>query len=78
MSEKSPISKEFHGFLLPPDFSDIFLVTYPKSGTTCMQVILHALMHNGDAFDENITEYFACTPFIGQIGAQGLDQMRHP
>ncbi|CAF4175838.1 unnamed protein product, partial [Rotaria sordida] len=43
---------------------DIFLVVYPKSGTTWMQVILYTLMNDGEAFDNSMAEYFARTPFL--------------
>src|SRR5262249_45416327 len=57
---------------------DIFLCVYPKSGTTWTQVILYTLMHNGEAFDNNMAEYFASTPFIERIGEQGLNNMQQP
>ena len=93
MLENSSKDKMIDGILVPhmfdtekfrsalnykPRSGDIFLCVYPKSGTTWMQVILYALTHNGEAFDENISEYFACTPFIDQIGEEGINQMNHP
>lgn len=93
MSEISLKSKIIDGILVPyifdeekfrsalnykPRAKEVFLCVYPKSGTTWMQVILYALMHNGEAFDENISEYFACTPFIDQVGEEGINQMHHP
>ncbi|CAF3339875.1 unnamed protein product [Rotaria socialis] len=57
---------------------DIFLVVYPKSGTTWMQIILYTLMNNGEAFDDNMTEYFARTPFLELVGETGLKHMHRP
>jgi hypothetical protein len=57
---------------------DIFLCVYPKSGTTWVQVISYTLMHNGEAFDDDISEYFASTPFIDEIGEQGINNMHRP
>ena len=57
---------------------DIFLAVYPKSGTTWMQVILYTLMNDGQAFDNNMTEYFARTPFLEVVGEQGIRNMHRP
>ncbi|CAF0908562.1 unnamed protein product [Rotaria sordida] len=57
---------------------DIFLVVYPKSGTTWMQVILYTLMNDGEAFDNNIAEYFARTPFLELLGGRGMQNMHRP
>jgi hypothetical protein len=35
-------------------------------------------MHNGEAFDDDISEYFASTPFIDEIGEQGINNMHRP
>ncbi|CAF1149281.1 unnamed protein product [Rotaria sordida] len=57
---------------------DIFLVVYPKSGTTWMQVILYTLMNDGKAFDNSMAEYFACTPFLELVGGRGMKNMHRP
>ncbi|CAF4270205.1 unnamed protein product, partial [Rotaria sordida] len=57
---------------------DIFLVVYPKSGTTWMQVILYTLMNDGKAFDNSMAEYFARTPFLELIGERGMKNMHRP
>ncbi|CAF1100097.1 unnamed protein product [Rotaria sordida] len=57
---------------------DIFLVVYPKSGTTWMQVILYTLMNDGKPFDTNMAEYFARTPSLELIGERGMKNMHRP
>ncbi|CAF1161929.1 unnamed protein product [Rotaria sordida] len=57
---------------------DIFLVVYPKSGTTWMQVILYTLMNDGEAFDNSMSEYFARTPFLELVGERGIKNMHRP
>ncbi|ROS04618.1 sulfotransferase domain-containing protein [Sinobacterium caligoides] len=50
-----------------PDSSDVFIATYPKSGTTWMQQIVHSLRSNGDmSFDDIST----IVPYL-----EGGDQM---
>lgn len=44
--------------------SDIFIVTYPKSGTTLMQMLFYQLMTDGDI--EKITHINEKIPFIDQ------------
>lgn len=57
---------------------DIFIVTYPKCGTTWMQVILFGLLNNGKAFDEDHGYFFAQTPFIERLGIEVLQKMKRP
>ncbi|CAF3200330.1 unnamed protein product [Rotaria sp. Silwood2] len=57
---------------------DIFILTYPKSGTTWMQVILYTLMNDGKAFDDDMGDYFARTPFLDTVGEKGLKNMHKP
>lgn len=79
-----PVSKNYDvetfrsalNYKAQPD--DIFLCTFPKSGTTWAQVILYALTHNGEAFDSNMAEYFASTPTLEQVGERGIKSMRQP
>lgn len=93
MTEQTPEKVFVDGILIPSICStetfrsalnykarpgDVFLCTYPKSGTTCVEVILYALMHNGEAFDENISNYLACTPFLEVIGEEGIDTLPQP
>ncbi|CAF4947856.1 unnamed protein product, partial [Rotaria sp. Silwood1] len=63
-------------YKVQPD--DIFLCVYPKAGTTWAQVILYTLMNDGQAFDKDMTDYFARTPSLDHIGEQGMKTMRQP
>jgi hypothetical protein len=58
--------------------NDVFIVTIPKSGTTWMQVIVHALLTNGRAFDNDIDDYIARNPFLEMHGQQAIETMRRP
>lgn len=58
--------------------NDVFIVTIPKSGTTWMQVIVHALLTNGRAFDDDIDDYIARNPFLEMHGQQAIETMRRP
>ena len=40
---------------------DVFIVTYPKSGTTWMKQIIHLLANNGEQGDRNLDEF---VPYI--------------
>ncbi|CAF1141423.1 unnamed protein product [Rotaria sp. Silwood1] len=57
---------------------DIFLIVYPKSDTTWMQIILYTLMNDGEVFDNNMAEYFARTSFLELVGEKGMNNMHRP
>ncbi|CAF1048174.1 unnamed protein product [Didymodactylos carnosus] len=61
-----------------PRPDDIFLSVYPKSGSTWAEVILYTLMNDGEAFNNNMAEYFARTPYLEQIGKRGINNMHRP
>lgn len=50
-----------------PDSDDVFVCTFPKSGTTWMLYILHMLRGGCLEFDEgdNLSKYYACLDFVG-------------
>lgn len=58
-----------------PKPDDIFVVTFPKCGTTWMEVILFTLLNNGQPFDQDIDDYFAQTPFLDGFGLDGIKKM---
>ncbi|CAF3261304.1 unnamed protein product [Rotaria socialis] len=57
---------------------DIFIDTYPKSGTTWMEVILYSLLNGGKVFDDNMADFFARTPYLDVLGRKGMDNMYRP
>jgi hypothetical protein len=63
-------------YKVQPD--DIFIVTYPKSGTTWMEVIVFGLINNGKAFDEDIGDYLTRTPYLERVGAHKVSTVPRP
>jgi hypothetical protein len=57
---------------------DIFLCSYPKTGTTWMKAILYTLMNDGKSFDNNMAEFSARTPSLENVGERGLNNMHRP
>ncbi|KAK7090290.1 sulfotransferase 1A3-like [Littorina saxatilis] len=56
---------------------DVFIVTYPKAGTTWLQEILWLIMHDGDFARATSTPVYLRSPFIefkdDVLGEDGLD-----
>ena len=57
---------------------DIFIVSYPKSGTSWVQVVVHSLLTNGQPFDLDILDFETRTPFLEGVGAECMEMMRRP
>uniref|UniRef100_A0A914W5M6 Sulfotransferase domain-containing protein n=1 Tax=Plectus sambesii TaxID=2011161 RepID=A0A914W5M6_9BILA len=60
-----------------PDDDDLFVVTFPKCGTTWTQNICTQLMHNGYA-PEHGKELYLVSPMIEAKGAQGVKDLPRP
>lgn len=60
-----------------PRPNDVFVVTYPKCGTSWMMQIVLLILHQGE-LPENPEEYFACTPFLEMLGAEAAEKMPRP
>lgn len=58
-----------------PREDDLFIVAYPRSGTTWMQNIIYNLQTDGKPFDENIDQFFQQNPQLETDGQLGLSQM---
>ena len=60
-----------------PRSDDLFIVTYPKCGTTWVQNIVACIFSNGKPF-ENYFEFLTQTPFLELTGADGAKIMKRP
>ncbi|GFQ80522.1 sulfotransferase 1C4 [Trichonephila clavata] len=68
----------FHSALqYKPRPNDVFIVTYPKCGTTWAQEILLLLFREGEPLLSPI-EFFRATPFLDTIGAKSAEDMPRP
>lgn len=82
MADAARVTRFLRGaleFEVRPD--DVFVVTYPRSGTTWTQMILHALLRGGATDFRHISEV---TPWwerslaYGHLSAQDLDALPSP
>lgn len=93
MSKKKPSYYNHNGFLMPMGFpiegftsalnyqaqpSDIFLVTYPKCGTTWTQYILWLMQHKGQPLSpsEKLETYIPHLEEVGKETIQNLPERR--
>lgn len=60
-----------------PRPDDLFIVTYPKCGTTWVQNIVACIYKNGKPFESAI-EFLTQTPFLEMVGAEAAETMRRP
>ncbi|ACB53617.1 probable sulfotransferase [Crocosphaera subtropica ATCC 51142] len=92
MNRKKPSYYDHDGFLMPIGFpiegfisalryqaqpSDVFLVTYPKCGTTWTQYILWLMQHQGEPLSpsEKLEDYI---PHLEEIGKETIEKLRQP
>src|ERR1700722_11999288 len=52
---------------------DIFIVTYPRSGTNWMATIVYGLLTNGRPFDEDMGDHLVRMPFIDRFGKEPIE-----
>ena len=57
---------------------DLFIVTYPRSGTTWMQNIVYNLQTNGQPFDADRNHFFQQNPSLEVDGDIGIEMMQQP
>ncbi len=57
---------------------DTFIITYPRSGTHWMSVIVYGLLTKGQPFDKDMGDYVARIPFLDRFGKDVVANMIRP
>lgn len=60
-----------------PRSDDVFIVTFPKSGTLWMQQIGYLIFHDGSPAPDGL-EFYKTTPFLEMFGAEDVVKMKRP
>ncbi|XP_037519123.1 sulfotransferase 1E1-like [Rhipicephalus sanguineus] len=60
-----------------PRADDVFIVTFPKSGTLWMQQIGYLIFHDGSPAPDAL-EFYKTTPFLEMFGAEDVAKMKRP
>lgn len=77
------IHKFFHEDLIrsilayKPRQDDIFIVTYPKCGTTWTQYLILSILTDGHP-PKTVVDFMLASPFMEMMGAEGADRMPRP
>ncbi|GFT11873.1 sulfotransferase 1C2 [Nephila pilipes] len=89
---KIPFCQDVNGFRIPGTFTvesyksalaykprpdDLFIVTYPKCGTTWVQSIIACILRSGKPF-ETALEFFLGNPFLELMGGAAAETMKRP
>lgn len=64
-------------FSYQPRPGDVFIVTYPKCGTTWMQFIVYCIYNDGET-PADLVELMKRTPFLEMFGAEIAEKMPRP
>lgn len=72
-----PLECYYSGLRYKPEDGDIFIVTYPKCGTTWCQYILFLLLHEGNPIEkgQKITEF---SPHLEETGGEFIAKLNKP
>jgi sulfotransferase family protein len=60
------------------DPGDIFIITYPRSGTHWISVIVYTLLTNGQPFNKDMKDYLSRVHFIDRFGKEAAEKMVRP
>ncbi|XP_054712118.1 sulfotransferase ssu-1-like [Uloborus diversus] len=60
-----------------PSSNDVFIVTYPKCGTTWMQNIVLYIFRKGQEL-EDTKDFIRMCPHIEEVGLEGIERMTRP
>lgn len=60
-----------------PRPDDVFIVTYPKCGTTWMQFIVFCIYNDGET-PADMVDFYKRTPFLEMFGAEMAEKMPRP
>lgn len=70
-----PVVKEALAYKPKP--GDVFIVSFPKCGTTWMQHIVYAIFSDGIP-PKDMEEFMQRTPFLEVIGARAMESLIRP
>uniref|UniRef100_A0A1E1XD78 Putative sulfotransferase n=1 Tax=Amblyomma aureolatum TaxID=187763 RepID=A0A1E1XD78_9ACAR len=60
-----------------PRPDDVFIVTFPKCGTTWTQYLILSILSNGQP-PKTVTDFMLATPYLELMGAEAAEKMRRP
>ncbi|XP_037499700.1 sulfotransferase ssu-1 [Rhipicephalus sanguineus] len=60
-----------------PKPGDVFVVSFPKSGSTWMQQIVYAIYNDG-AKPKNLRDFLQKSPFLELVGLEAMENMPRP
>ncbi|XP_013776256.1 estrogen sulfotransferase-like [Limulus polyphemus] len=63
---------------MKPRAEDIFVVTYPRSGTTWMTYIVWEILHNGEPLPAADDMVHRLAPFLDIVGVEGVEYLEPP
>ncbi|XP_065294472.1 sulfotransferase ssu-1-like isoform X1 [Dermacentor albipictus] len=72
---QEPVIKEALAYKPKPD--DVFIVSFPKCGSTWMQQIVYAIYHDGSK-PKNLRDLMENTPFLEAQGLKAVENMPRP